>query len=281
MSRRVDRAGLLQFLAVSPTPGVQLAFRRELDSLVLIRVASETRQDGRLVELRLVFDPRSGRRERIERYEHDAAGRVMRILGERRRDDRVVIYSYEVERDDAGALVLIRSRDEGDEAKIVYRRSDPSEVQAARRRVGSTLVARVPEWARRVAPEEPVGCIAVIYSVDDPALPPALALATARELEQSSGRSPAEHYAPSEFSVFEAEPEELREDGFREDFRVLDQEWRSREAEDEPRRLLVSVAKRLNATDWTTLFEPAAEFVVLAVDDELADLERNLKAVRR
>jgi hypothetical protein len=144
---------MLQFLAVWPVPGVQLAFRRAWNELVLFRVASETRRDGRLVELRLRFDPRTGRRERIERYEHDAEGRVTRIIGERWRHARVAKETYDVERDRHGALTLIRRRGEGEDPMIVFRRSDSLEVRAARRRVRSTLMERVPVgrggWLRR------------------------------------------------------------------------------------------------------------------------------------
>lgn len=61
---------------------------------------------------------------------------------------------------------------------------------------------------------------------------------------------------------------------------MLAQEWRTIEDAEGPRRLLVKLAKQLTTRDWSTTINATPDFIVYAVDVELADLERNLRAAK-
>jgi hypothetical protein len=59
---------------------------------------------------------------------------------------------------------------------------------------------------------------------------------------------------------------------------VLAQELRTVDDEDGVRRLAVGWAKELATRQWKSLQLSSRGFAVYAVDDELVDLERNLRA---
>lgn len=253
---------------------VQLYFSRSVGALRLRRVAIPQHLGDRLVGLRMLYDPREALGDAIESYDYDdAVGGISRIVEVRRRpqgdEER---YVYDVVRDDAGDVVLIRFSD-GIDLRVVYRRRDPNAVRSARRRVEKETVELTLRWARRLLPRGSVRAIAFVYGVDEPGLPPALAAATG-----PSAATGEERYYPAEFEVFDADPSEFRDPAFREDCRVLTQEWRFTETESEPRSTVVKIAKRLAKEDWWVVLGQHDPPIVYAVDEELDDLRRNLRS---
>jgi hypothetical protein len=111
-----------------------------------------------------------------------------------------------------------------------------------------------------------------------------LGLGTIRELHEwrasaTDGPLHLTVFNPAEFACFDTEPAELTEDAALLDaYQALNQEWVSTDDDRQPRQLLVAVAKRLAQQTWDQLPTGPDGFAIYAVDLELTDLERNLKA---
>jgi hypothetical protein len=169
--------------------------------------------------------------------------------------------------------------------RVIYRRRARAATARAMRLVRDELPERIAAWVRRTAPSEPLYCLAISYAeyYNDP-LPPSLGLATLRELHEwraSSTGGPLHLtvFNPAEFACFDTEPAELTEDAALLDaYQVLNQEWVSTDDERQPRQLVVAVAKILAQRTWDELSSGPDGFAVYAVDLELTDLDRNLKA---
>jgi hypothetical protein len=153
------------------------------------------------------------------------------------------------------------------------------------RLVRGELPERIAAWVRRTAPAEALYCLAISYSEHyNHPMPPSLGLGTLRELREwraSSTGGPLELtvFNPAEFACFETEPPELIDDAdLRDAYQALNQEWASTDDDRQPRQLLVAVAKSLSARTWDQLPTGPDGFAIYAVDLELADLERNLRA---
>jgi hypothetical protein len=106
-----------------------------------------------------------------------------------------------------------------------------------------------------------------MYSLDDPTLPPALALGA------------GEGDLSAEFALVDGDPAEFHDDAFLDACRTLNQRWASADTDTEPRRTLMRAAKRLAGEQLGIRKAPG--FLVYAVDDVIEDLERNLAAARR
>jgi hypothetical protein len=169
-------------------------------------------------------------------------------------------------------LLSLRYADDGelltvvaDNGETVYRRSLRGAEARALKLLRAELPGRVAAWARRVAPDEPVGCVVLQYGDwYENALPPVLALATRREIEALG----EDAFSPAEYGCFDDDPEEFRDIRLADAFEVLNQAWRSTEARDQPRRLLVAVAKAV----------PGLSYPVYALDLHRVDLESNVSA---
>ena len=152
-----------------------------------------------------------------------------------------------------------------DDGETVYRRPLRGAEARALRLLRAELPGRVAVWAQRVAPDESVACVALQYGDwYENALPPALALATRREVETLG----EDALSPADYGCFDDDPEEFRDTRLVDAFEVLNQEWRSTEARHQPRRLLVAVAK---AVPWLV-------YPVYALDLHQGDLESNVPA---
>ncbi len=158
----------------------------------------------------------------------------------------------------------------GEHGHPVYQRALRGAAARALKLLRVELPGRIAAWAQRVAPDEPVACVALQYGEwFENALPPALALATRREI-QSLGANAA--FSPVDYERFDDDPLEFRDASLQDAFEVLNQEWRSTEAHEQPRRLLVAIAKTI----------PGLAYPVYAVDLHHGDLERNVPArIRR
>ena len=181
----------------------------------------------------------------------------------------------------------------GDEGVSYVKRSAPA-VREAKRLVERELPERILRWAVRVAPPEPVFSLGLLYSLDDPTLPPALGMGTVAELErwkrthgsakdrgrlQRDEALSATMWNPAEYGRFEPNPAELSDTPELLDaYAQLAQDWQVTENDREPRAMLVRCAKGLAQRDWGGILPIGPAFAVFATDDELSDLGRNLKA---
>jgi hypothetical protein len=219
-----------------------------------------------------------------ELYEYDADGTLVGIVSEiDRPGERVSRTLFEPSFDDDGELLLLKAKTEDapeeqseDGFFVVYRRSSPSAVREALRFLERELPERVASWVERTAPRAPVYALAIAYDQESVRpLPPALGLAGQEQLAAGSGVDP---WNPAEFECFDEEPSELLDDELLSACQALNQEWASTLADDQPQKLLVECAKRLAGRDWSAQLHTTGELAVYAVDLELEDLERNLRA---
>jgi hypothetical protein len=132
---------------------------------------------------------------------------------------------------------------------------------------------RLLQWAARNAPADTFA-IALLYSFEGPSVPPAIGAGTERERRELAGDG-ERVWNPSEWDQLDSEPDELLVDGLRESWQLLQQEWETTATDKEPRALLLKALRgvspeRLEAAGLDRTV------VVYAVDDELADLDRNL-----
>lgn len=254
----------------------QLHFTGAAGRLSLGRVAVPEYEQGKLSRMTLTYDPRAVGGEQVEEYTYDDEGRLVRIDVTRTgagTDDYEIC--YEARLDHRGDLALLVAHDE-DGSRVVCRRSDSKECKAAKRLFERRMVELVPQWASRVGESRSPYCLALIYSFDEPRVPPMLGLGLA---EDSIPRRPSRaDLEPDALTLVDPDPVEFEEPDFQEACRTLSQEWRSREDDAEPRRTLVAIAKRLVKLDWSPTADGIGPFVVFAVDDEGADLDRNLRA---
>lgn len=246
--RETLRLGQQQF--VFETEGARGVYRHHLAQL---RVP--TYRDGLVVRLdSWWYRPHEGFFYGREDYDYED-GRLTTI---RTGDGREILLRYA---DDGELLTVI-----GLSGYPVYRRPIRGASARALKLLRDELPARVAAWACRIAPEEQVACVALQYGEwYENALPPALALATRREI-LALGADDA--FSPADYECFDDDPEEFRNATLGDAFELLNQEWRSTEAEDGPRRLLVAIAKAV----------PGLAYPVYAVDLHHADLARNVPA---
>lgn len=237
---------------------------------------------GRIVEVDWWFGDRDVHRRtqyvwdggRVDHALTDEFERRGAVPCDRRRRD----YEY----DDQG-LLRIRSSSERHAGVVWYRRS-PQALRRARKLIDDELPGRIRAWAERVAPSEPVYALGIVYSMDAPELPPALALGTLAELRgwQERCHDIADFrmhaFNPGEFELFDGEPLELMDAALADAYTLLNQDWRLAENDREPGTTLRRCAKKLLQADWAEILRVVDDFVVLVVEDEIGD--DHIKLVR-
>lgn len=186
---------------------------------------------------------------------------------------------------DDGQLLMIAAGDDPDTDRVMYRRRARGATARAGRLVRERLPERIAAWVRRTAPAEALYCLAISYAEHyNRPMPPSLGLGTVRELLQwrassTGGRLELTVFNPAEFACFDTAPSELSDDAALLDaYQALNQEWASTDDDRQPRQLLVAVAKSLTGRTWDQLRIGPDGFAIFAVDLELVDLERNLRA---
>jgi hypothetical protein len=211
-----------------------------------------------------------------ERYDGELG--LPSALRERTRTD----YEY-----DAQGLLRIRvttehhhSGDSVGDTLITWVRSSPEALEAAHALVLEQLPDRIRAWAARVAPkDEPVFALGVLHSLDDPSLPPALALGTVHELREiraHCGDDPATFtrrvFSTFEFDRWEGLASELTGDPALDDaYALLDRHWEQTDAVDEPEALLRACVRQLQTLDWSECLTPAETFVIFVMETDAGD----------
>lgn len=163
--------------------------------------------------------------------------------------------------------------------RLVYRRRAVKEIAAAQRLVRAELPERIVAWVTRNAPAEPVYCLAIGY-VDfyNSPLPPTLGLGTVAELRRWRETEPGD-LKPLAFNPFEfACHEDLDAPDLAGAYQTLNQDWLSGHDDTSTRRLFNAIAKTLAARDWSRLQTSPAGLAVVAVNVELGDYDRDVKA---
>jgi hypothetical protein len=219
-----------------------------------------------------------------ERYGYDS-GLVMQIEVERESSERTIRNRFEVRYDQDERVASIAGAPlSGGPLRTLYRRAAPRDVKQALKLVERRLPELIVEWAQRLMPDDDVYCVGIIYSYDEPYDPsPSLALGTESEragwMSELRGEDlRAMLWHPGEFALLDSMPAELQDDQeLTEAAATLEREWRATDDKESVRKLLLRCAKALRAAGTLGFLSKAYGPVVLAVDDELADLESNLK----
>jgi hypothetical protein len=191
----------------------------------------------------------------------------------------VLRHSYEVGYDGEGRLQTIVKQQTGKADDVVYRASSTAAVRNARKRIVARLADGVIAWANRVELQMPACAIAIAYDAESGApLPPSLGVITKANVSGAPSRVPEDLWNPAEFPGFDVQPAEFDDPDLLEDCRTLNQAWASTLDTDAVRKLLVETAKQVNARRNEIRIESLGELAIYAVDLELVDLQRNLRA---
>lgn len=199
-------------------------------------------------------------------------------------DEWVPRWEYDCSYADGQLAMVTASRvnEDGsrDDPYVVFRRSSGKAVRDAKRRLAQEVPDRVAHWAARVTPDEPVFALALLYSSEGPSVPPALGLATDRDrvaLLSARADDPLTLWNPAEWSRLDPEPAELLTDDLSACWQLLAQEWETTSDDREPRAMLIKAARAIPPALRAIGF--SSKPVVYAIDDELTDLDRNLKPI--
>ncbi|MET7425650.1 hypothetical protein [Dactylosporangium sp. NPDC005555] len=160
-------------------------------------------------------------------------------------------------------------------------------IDAACALVRRSLVTQIPAVVADLPVDGPACCVSLTYSSSHP-LDVMLRVVSAEErkslIAEYTGNRTIVDGRPwiGDFWTFGDEPGEEPVDlsTVADTVRLLTQEL-SLAADDRGRRLLCAVAAELNTHDWSRVLPITDDFVVYAVDLEMADLERNLPACLR
>ncbi|WP_327003052.1 hypothetical protein OHA72_49555 [Dactylosporangium sp. NBC_01737] len=199
------------------------------------------------------------------------------------------ISRVEIEHDGRAASVLTAEHDEGGLARVVEVTGRRSEVRYQRPPAGFDLAAAcraledafltlIPDALAGLEIDGSAACVALGYVRSD-ALSFEVYAATEDErvalaaADAQAAWSPADFEAGADVNLDDAPSVRL----VRQELALLNADDVDAAAGSEVgRRLLCAVAARLNQRDWSDTLPVADDFVVYAVDLELADLERNL-----
>ncbi|GLY08667.1 hypothetical protein [Actinoplanes sp. NBRC 101535] len=208
-----------------------------------------------------------------ESYEY-SDGRISRVAIEH---DGRTTSMLTAEHDDCGLARLVEVV--GHRSEVRYERPPPGfDLQAACRAIEDTLLTLIPDAVARLAVEGPAACVALSYRRSD-VLSFEVHGATEDEraalaaIDAHAAWSPADFEASTDLNLDGAGPVRL----VRQELALLDADALNAAAGSEiGRRLLCSVAARLNLRDWSDTLPVAGDFVIYPVDLEMVDLERNL-----
>jgi hypothetical protein len=202
-------------------------------------------------------------------------GRISRVEIEHDGRPHVALVA---EHDDLGLLRLTEIVGRHSQVRYV-RPPEGFDLDAACRAIEDTLVALIPDAAAQLAVDDPIACLAITY--DRPTqLSIELSAATAQERADLSAVDAETAWSPADFET--SADIDLDDTGpmsalVRQELALLDADDIDVAAGSEiGRRLLCAVAARLNLRNWSATLPVTDDFVVYAVDLELADLKRNL-----
>jgi len=178
---------------------------------------------------------------------------------------------------DSEGLSRLEISPPGGPAQVKYERPPAGfTVKSAWRTVREELVTQIPRSVRALAIDEPAYCVALVYAdPQDPAdLMVHVGLDRDRRVQPAEDADPDDVWSPEDMA-FETPVDVHAVAGTA---RLLAQELTLARS-DLGGDLLCEVARSLGAEDWSAILPITEDFVVYAVDVEMADLDRNMRAV--
>lgn len=201
------------------------------------------------------------------------------------------ISRYDVGYDETGQIASIHvTYPEGDRfspephTSVVYQRPVKGQTIAALTAwIKQRLILRIPEMIAAAGIEEPAYCVTLAYH-PEPGVSVVPSVGVGLEAERESwvrteGKDACDLiWNPAEFTHYCTTALTLADDDLERACDLLGQQLGARGTWAPARRMFNEVAAELLRVDWSGRLNITPDFVVYAVDLELADLKRNLKA---
>jgi hypothetical protein len=191
---------------------------------------------------------------------------------------------FAIEYDEAGRLQRIETTWLQGRAHTVttYRRPPAGfTIDVQCRAVVAMLVERVPAAVAREQISEPAYCLALVYGGESCMPLLGIGLESERQAWLADEDATELMWNPAEFEHYDTDAVGMDDPAFRDSADLLDQELGLAGESDRVRVMLLEVAHALNQYDWSRMLPTTADFIVYPVDDELADLDRNLAECRQ
>ncbi len=152
--------------------------------------------------------------------------------------------------------------------------------------VRQRLLELIPQTVKAAGLEEPAYCVALAYDGEgNDVLGPHLGIGLDSERQKWLKEHGEEAWQfiwnPAEFANYEKSHTQLEADDLYQASEWLNRALADRGSLAPAIKLLVEVAAELEKLDWSRLIQTTPDFVVYAVDFELADLRKNLKQIVR
>jgi hypothetical protein len=149
--------------------------------------------------------------------------------------------------------------------------------------ISERLTLLVPKFVARAGITEPIYCVTLAYDGEgNDVLPPLIGIG----LESERSRCLAEHgtaakkwiWNPAQFYNYEKAHTQLEDETLQEACDLLNSYLAERDSIAPAVKVLVEIAGELNKSPWPDNVRKTADFVAYAVDLELGDLRKNMKA---
>jgi len=158
----------------------------------------------------------------------------------------------------------------------------PPSLRRALAKLAELLPGSVEDVVRAAGIDEPAFCVLLSYSRESPlemSLPKVVVgLERERRRVLEAGGSAEDLFNPAGLELFDADALDLADPSLLTCSEELAMSLASDADYDKVQKAWVRLAKALNDVDWGPGLETSDGFVVLAVDDEVADLETNARA---
>lgn len=204
------------------------------------------------------------------------------------RDDRVAAVTYGAYRRKPHAKVLYdkagRKLDTIDLTKPVKRKPLPRGVTMSglAKEIRRRLVNAVIQTVIKARVKEPAYCLVLNYDCEgNPLLLPELGIGLDSErralLKRGGRNAKLDIWDPENFSIFANNRTTLKDRKLDKACDLFNRELEYKGSDEPARKLILQAAADLARTDWKGKLNATQDFVVYAVDTDIADLRRNLK----
>lgn len=157
----------------------------------------------------------------------------------------------------------------------------PPSLSRALREMATRLPPAVTRIVAAAGVKEPSFCLLLAYGKSSPlemSLPKVvIGLQRERETMLVKGGTAEDLFNPAELELFDADALDLEEAPLLAASTEMAAAMTDEADYEKARKLYVKTAKALNKIDWTAMLSPTDDFVVLPVDDEVAELLLNAK----
>lgn len=183
-----------------------------------------------------------------------------------------------------GEQTFFRVRRDGTRAEYGQRLPKGTTLRSLKETIRNRLLSLIPPLVASANITEPLYCVALAYDGEgnDP-LPPAIGLGLDSERQRWKTEQGKQAWQwiwnPAEFHHYEKAHTQLEDDVLEEACDYLNARISEKGSVDPAAKILVEVAAKLNRSDWPTAIQRTPDFMVYAVDFELADLRKNFRAI--